>query len=194
MSHFLRIDAKTLIGGSNYAVNVWHYSADGGVTFGSDDAAKTTQANAAITQLKAFYTTLSAAGLYGAWTIGSAVVEYQTGDDPRYVVATPQTVSAGAGSVTAMAPTACLTLRTALAGKSFRGRKYIGPLYYAAMTGNLVATSMVTAINNATATLLAAPTGSQLVPCIYSPTLDVTNKITNGSTTQLLRTMRSRAS
>lgn len=194
VSHFLKINATCLLGGSNYAVNTWTYSGDGAQTFGVTDAEKTAQANAAITQLKAFYATLSAAGLFGTWVIGQSVVEYETGEDPAYVVATPQTQTAGAGSTGPLQPSAVITLRTALAGKSFRGRKYIGPLYLGALAANLVSTGFVTACNNAIATLIAAPTGSHLVPAIWSKTLDVTNKITSGSSSQQLRTMRSRAS
>lgn len=193
MSHFMLITAKSNFGGTNDCVNTWHYSADGSAIFGTTPSAKTAQANAAITQIRAFYNSLGAAGLWNAWTVGSAVIEYQTGQPPSYVTATPLTSTAGSGSVGVLQTAAVITWRTALAGKSYRGRSYIGPLFLSAYSMPLISTSFVTACNTAAATLIAAPGVGDLVPAVYSPTLDITTRITSGVSSQKCRTMRSRA-
>lgn len=192
-AHFLLITAKANFGGSNDAVNTWHYSADGSTIFGPDDASKTAQANEAIDQLKVFYTALNNPGLSNTWTIGSSVIEYQTGQPPRYVTATPQDSDLGSGAVSGLQLACCLSWRTALAGKSYRGRTFLGPLTAPAFAMPSIDPTFVGRVNTAAAALIAAPGVGDLVPAVYSPTLDITTRITSGLATTKCRTMRSRA-
>lgn len=193
-AHYLRIAAVASLGAGNTAVNTYHYSADGVGVFGLTAGAVVTQANNAITQLRTYYNALATAGLLFQWTIGAVVTEHQTGQPPQYVAATPLNSTLVGGTLAALQVAAVISWRTALAGKSFRGRSYIGPLRSTSFTYPDLANTIPTAFMAAANALIAAPSSADLVPAVYSPTLDQTTRITSSLCTQALRTMRSRAS
>lgn len=195
MSRFLRITAHWSLGGSNSAVNTWHFSADGaGIIFGPTQSDIENQADAAIQQLKTMYNAVAVAGLAGAWIIGDVVTEHQTGQPPKYVNATSATSTVSPGTLDAYQLAGVTSWKTGLAGRSYRGRTFWGPLKSSAFSKPDLSSGWVTSVNAATAAFLAAPTGGDLVPCVYSPTLDQTTAIVSGLTSTACRTMRSRAS
>jgi hypothetical protein len=194
MSHYLLITAEATLGAGNKAVNTFHYSADGaGKVFGPDQDSIVIQANHAIDQLKSFYQVLTVAFVRGDWTIGSVVTEHQTGQPVKYVAATPQTETGASGVAVPEQLAGCISWRTGLAGRSHRGRSYMGPLTQDALTADRMNSGWAGAVNSAAATLISAPSSSDLVLCVYSEVLDQTTAITQGTTTDLVRTMRSRA-
>jgi hypothetical protein len=194
VAHFLTITSSFAIATNNHAVNTFHYSADGSTLFGSSDAAKIGQANDAINQLQTFYNALSTAGILGSWRIGDVVVEHETGQPPRYVAATPKQSINTSGSNYAFQVAAVCSWRTAKAGRSYRGRSYIGPLRSTAMSGPDISSTFAAAVATAAAALIAAPGTGQLVPAVYSAKNDTTERITSALCTTACRTMRSRAS
>lgn len=193
MAHFLTITSSFAIATNNHAVNTFHYSADGSSVFGTTPSAVVTQANTAINQLQTFYTALCTAGLLGQWRIGDVVVEHQTGSPPAYVAATPKQSVATSGTNYAFQVAAVCSWRTALAGRSYRGRSFIGPLRSSALTGPDISSAFAAAVQAAATTLIAAPGVGDLVPAVYSALHDQTTRITSAICTQACRTMRSRA-
>lgn len=182
------------IGTGNNAVNTYHYSADGSSIFGGTPSAVVAQANTAISQLRTMYTALCTAGLVGTWTVGSVVTHHQTGQPTSYVAATPLNSTPTSGTITAYQLACVISWKTGLAGRSYRGRSFIGPLRSAATSMPFIAGAFVTAAQNAATALIAAPGVGDLVPAVYSSTLDQTHRITQAWTTDAMRTMRSRAS
>ena len=205
--HYLQITAVKDLGGGNLAVNTWHVAPDTAGWLGADTTAI---ANTFIGYLKTFYDAVNAAGVYGGQTIGGVVVEYEYGEDPKYVPATPQIATdTGTGALYPPQLAAVVSWRTALAGRSFRGRTYLGVLRSQAFGGNMLTSTFVSAVNTA-ATTLAGRVSSSFRFCVVSKTgtrwhktgdhtyassfhTGFTTQITSGSTTMTPRTLRSRA-
>jgi hypothetical protein len=197
MSHFMRITAQRELSPGNVAVNTFHFSADGaGLTWVGLD--KVSTANGLITKLKNFYTALGTAGLAGQWEIGTVVTEHETGQDTRFIGATPQSSTPSSGSETFWAVAAVIQWKTGLAGKSNRGRSYIGPLKNSATSAPGINTGTYFGLATAAQEYLDG-TFSTLAPCVYSPTREAagqpsTTLITLAACPSRIATLRTRAS
>ena len=205
--HYLQITAQKDLGGGNLAVNTFHVAPSDAGWIGTD---RTTVANLFIGYLKTFYDAVNAAGVYGGQTIGSTVIEYEYGEDPKYVACTPQIATdTGTGALYPPQLAAVVSWRTALAGRSFRGRTYLGVLRSQAFGGNILTTTFASAVNTAATTLAGRASGSFRF-CVVSKTgtrwhktgdhtyassfhTGFTTPITSGSTSTTPRTLRSRA-
>jgi hypothetical protein len=149
---FLAVTSQTVDGVGQRGTNIWHCDVL------SNNAAAAT---AFITALKNFYT--SCGPLFGtstATTIGTQVVTVE--DPPVIVPATPQ-VANGTVSSTIATPAqlaAVASWRTALAGRSFRGRTYLGPLVQGALNGQSLSSTANNAIGTASLNLITASDAS----------------------------------
>lgn len=205
--HYLQITASKDMGGGNLAVNVWHVAPSAAGWTGADT---TVVANEWIGYIKTFYDSCAAAGLWGGQTIGATVIEYEHNEVPKYVPATAQTATdTGTGAIQPLQLAAVVSWRTALAGRSFRGRTYLGPLKATAMSTGTLAGTFVNAVNTAAGVLIAHTSGTFKLHVVsksglhwhktgdhtYSSTsyTGTSTPITSGSTTASIRTMRSRA-
>jgi hypothetical protein len=205
--HYLQITSSRDMGGGNLAVNVWHVAPDAGGWVGADTTAI---ANAFIGYIKAFLDTVNAAGVWGGQVIGGTVIEYEYGVAPKYVPATAQVATdTGVGSIQPLQLAAVVSWRTALAGRSYRGRTFLGPLKADGVSGSTLSGGLVSAINTAATTYAGRQSGA-MKPVVMSKSgthwhktgdhtyssafhAGFTTPITSGSTTAAVRTMRSRA-
>jgi hypothetical protein len=203
MSHFIRITAHWNLGPGNNAVNTFHFSADGVGTFTGLD--RVAESNRIIGHLKTMYNSWATGGLAGAWTIGDVVTEHDGTNPPTYIAATPQTSTVVAGSLAAYQLACVVSWRTALAGRSYRGRTYVGPLKTSAFAFPDLASTTATQLASAANTMISnvnSVTG--LVCCVWAPSAnrDPITHVPAGQTTKIVsalssvacRTMRSRAS
>lgn len=180
MAGVLRIPCQFTAAGRRPSYNIWH-------CFTTDST--TADAQLAVDALDAFYT--SCAALYNSTTtivIGTQVVEI-TANPPVIKAITPGSVTGTGG--TAQAPyqlANVVSLRTPVAGRSYRGRVYLGPISDTALNGAIISGALVTSIQNAANTLVA--TGR---PVVWSEKLQnytvVTSAIVNGA----VETQRRRA-
>lgn len=205
--HYLQITSSRDMGGGNLAVNVWHWAPGTGGWTGVDTTAT---ANTIIGYIKSFLDACNAQGIWGGQVIGATVIEYEFNEAPKYVPATAQVATdTGTGAIQPLQLAACVSWRTALAGRSYRGRTFLGPLRLSAITGSTLTGTFVSAVNTA-ATTYAGRTAGTFRPVVmsktgtiwhktgdheYSPSFHTgfTTAITSGSTTAAVRTMRSRA-
>lgn len=205
--HFLQITSSKDMGGGNLAVNVWHVAPGTGGWVGIDTTAV---ANAFIGYIKAYLDPINAQGVWGGQVIGQSVIEYEYGEAPKYVPATAQTATdTGTGAIQPLQLAAVCSWRTALAGRSYRGRTFLGPLKATAVVAGTLSGTLVAAINTA-ATAYAARASSGFKPVVvsksglhwhktgdhtYSSSFHngFTTPITSGSASASIRTMRSRA-
>lgn len=135
---------------SGKAINIFH------VTAGSASTLPLGTINGILTDIKAFYTP-AATYMTTNWTIGSRVLEYLPGGTaPVIIGATPQ-VQVMSGS-NAMPPqlAAVVSWRTPLAGPSFRGRTFLGPLNNTAFSAASLSGAFTAAMNTAASTLITA--------------------------------------
>jgi hypothetical protein len=190
--HFLQITAKRDLGGGNTAVNTYAFHPDSGSVWSGTN--RTTVANLLIGHLKTFYTALGAGGMSGAYDIGTVVLEYDGTNPPVYVPTTPQTSTVTASTTIANQLAAVCTWRTAIAGRRFRGRSYIGPLTIGVVSSAAISSTFVNAANTAVTTLLSNIAGTTFDLCVASHANDSSESVTSGVFTSAVRTMRSRAS
>jgi hypothetical protein len=205
--HYLQITANRDMGGGNQCVNVFHVAPSSGGWIGTDTTAI---ANYFIGRLQTFYTSCGTAGLAGGQTIGQTVIEYEYNEAPKYVPATA--VSVGASTGGAFQPlqlAAVVSWRTALAGRAYRGRSFLGPLTASAVSGSALAAGFVSGVNAAATVLVASASGTFKFVVVSKSGLHwhktgdhtyasafhtgFTTPITSGSTGNAIRTMRSRA-
>lgn len=148
------------------AYNVMHGTVAGGFT-----------ATAAVAE--AIFTALKAAGGWTSWRarvnsgISLAGVDLRDMRTPNQpVVASSSAASAGTGAATALPPgdALCVTLRTANAGRSFRGRVYLPGLDSAALAaGGVAAAGTVTDSAAFITAVQAALTASSVTLAIAQP-------------------------
>lgn len=205
--HYLQIPYLNDMGGGNTIVNTFHVAPDAGGWAGADTTAI---ANYWIGRLKTFYDACVTAGLRGGGTIGGTVIEYEYQEAPKYVPATAQSVASGSGgTLQALQLACCVSWRTALAGRRYRGRTYLGPLTTTAVSMPALAASFVSGVNAAATTLIAGASGSFKLAVMSKSGLfwiktgdheyssgnrdGFTTHITSGSASNAIRTMRSRA-
>lgn len=117
---------------------------------------------AAVTDIAAFYTAIKSLYPSGVTiTIGTSC----EGLVPPILVfpVTPVSVTAAVGGGVA-APQVCMiaTWRTALAGRAYRGRTYIGPLQASVVNGASPPSTWVTTLQGAVTGLLAAAASSSM--------------------------------
>ncbi len=189
--HTLQITASSTIGAGNTAVNTYHFHPDSGNVWAGTN--RVTVANQLITALKNMYTSWGTAGLINAYTIGGVVIEYERGQAPIYVGATPQTSTGANGVAVPYQVAAVCTWRTALAGKSYRGRSYVGPALLTSCGGQAWTSAYITALNAAVGTFLTAVAATPFDLCIASEVQNSSESVITGSFSNALRTMRSRA-
>jgi hypothetical protein len=189
--HTLLITAKQDLGGGNTAVNTYHFHPDSGSAWAGSD--RVAAANSLIGHLKTFYTALGTHGLSGAFTIGSVVLELERDEPPIYIGATPQTSTASYGPLVPYQCAMVVTWRTALAGKSYRGRSYLGPMLNSARADTQWIGSNVSQVNADVAAFLANVAGTAWDLCIASEVKNSSESVITGGATTAIRTMRSRA-
>ncbi len=171
------------------AANIFHVSNDVPLS----DANVTSILN----HLKTFYTAVGTY-VYGAFSIGPRVLEYTpSGIAPRIVpvAAVGQTNVSSTPQPPQLA--AVMSWRTALAGRSFRGRTFLGPLNLAALSSGALVGAFYSAANTAAATLITnvkTVTTAGYGLCVHSDHLALDTLITSGNMDPKVDTLRSRAS
>jgi len=204
-------DARTAIAGLNTAVNVLHVQTTGGLSIA--------ETNSILAPFKAFWDALASYRETGSTTlIGSRVlisdqsnwtkpvgkpgapgyVGGKWSPPPTILGATALSSTAGTGGGTIPPQLASVvSWRTATAGRTGRGRTYIGKLGSNAMTAGNVTAAFAAAASGAAATLISAvsaltPASGPVKFCVWSPTLGVSREILTGSMDTTFDTMRSR--
>jgi len=163
---------------------------------GNDVLLTDAQVNTILGHIKTWYTAFSTY-VYGSFTIGSRVLEFRPGVvAPRIVLATPAAQSSAISTPQPPQLAAVMSWRTALAGKSFRGRTFLGPLNIAALSSGTLAAAFTGTANTASTTLISAVKGVTnpawgLV--VHSDHMSEDTPITNGVMDARVDTMRSRA-
>lgn len=207
----IRFDARSTISGLNAAVNTWHVGTAGVPT--------TAEANAVLAPFKTFYDNIAVFRPTGATTsIGTRVLYFELAwwtkpvgkpgtpgyvkgffnNPPLIVPATALTSTAGTGGGQSVPQLASVvSWKTNRAGRSYRGRTYLGPPGSTPVSGNQIAGASVTAINNAAAALpgaVAAVTvqGSGAALVVFSATKGSYDSVISGSSDAIWDTMRSR--
>jgi hypothetical protein len=118
--------------------------------------------------------------------------------EPVIVACTPVTATTGTGG-TDIPPqlASVVSWRTAISGRSGRGRTYLGMLGSAAMQQSIVAGAFVTAANTAAANLISGIKALSILGAppnlgVWSPTKGVIREVLSGSMDATFDTMRSR--
>ena len=189
--HTLQITAKRDLGGGNTVVNTYHFHPDSGNVWTGTNLV--TLGNTLIGHLKTYYNALGVAGLAGGYDIGTVVLEYQTGQPPKYIGCTAQSSTGAAGGTVPYQCAAVATWRTALAGKSYRGRSFMGPIISTAQNGQAWNSTNVGQWNTALGTFLTNVGSTMFDLCVASITKDSSESVITGAFTGAMRTMRSRA-
>lgn len=180
MVYTIRIPVKIVAAGRRPAYNIWH-------VFNGSDTLATAQAG--VDALRDFYTSIAA--LYNSTTaisMGENVVEVD--HTPPVIYATTVRSLTGTGGTT-QAPyqlANVATLRTLFAGRSYRGRVYLGPMSDTAHTGAILSGTLNTTINTALATLIGATNIR-----VYSEKLHVSTAVTSATSNTTIETQRRRA-
>lgn len=207
----LLFDSRSTIAGTNQVVNTFHVGCASQPTI--------TEANAVIAAVNAFYngftayrvnSTNSITGsrvLYAvesAWqkptfdANGNVLTKGKWTTEPVILGVTPTTSATGTGGAqTPPQLASVISWRTAVSGRSGRGRTYLGNLGASAQNGAFVAGAAATAINTAAATLLTAIAGvaGAAGPYnlgVWSPTKGRIQPILSGVSDNTFDTMRSR--
>lgn len=180
MAQTIRIPVKVIAAGRRPAYNIWHML---------NTADTLADAQSCVDALRDFYTSIAA--FYNSTTsisMGENVVE--VGTTPPVVYATLVRSLVGTGG-TAQAPyqlaNVC-SLRTGFAGRSYRGRIYLGPMSDTALNGAVLNGALVTTINTALATLIAAEDVR-----VYSEKVPVSTPVTSATNNGNVETQRRRA-
>lgn len=180
MAGILRIPVKVTAAGRRPAYNIWHMFSP---------ASTLADAQTAVDLLRDFYTSIAA--LFNSTTaieIGANVVRIT--DVPPVILPVTIRNLVGTGGTT-QAPyqlANVISLRTPLAGRSFRGRIYLGPISDSAMTGAIIGGALNTTMQTAAATLVA----SNLVT-VWSEKLQNHTIVTSALTNTAVETQRRRA-
>lgn len=165
----------------------------------SNQVLTTAELNAGITRITAFYTA-HASFLTSTcfWTAGTRVLELDMEDPsapPVIKGTTAGTTVAGTGGVQTINQAAiCIAWRTAIAGRSYRGRTFMGVLAATAVAGGTMSGgltgSVIAAGNNLITTLAALATPLHLV--VYSRKVPACPPITSCYTDAVPDVLRSR--
>lgn len=163
---------------------------------GSDAVVSDANVALILGDLNTFYTAITT-HVYGTYSIGSRILEYQPTGPPRIVSVAAVGRTNNAASPLPAQLALCVNWRTALAGRSYRGRTFLGPLNGAAnSTSGGVTGAAITAVNNACAALITAvkprTTGSHGL-IVHSDQVPTDTDITLGTTDTRMDTMRTRS-
>jgi hypothetical protein len=172
--------------GSGPHYNIFHIDSS------SDTAGSST---AAVSAIKDFYTTLKPYyRSVSTMTVGYKVID-RTAVPWSFVAVTPLSViGTGVGGPIAPQLAGVVTWRTALVGKSYRGRSFLGPFDASASGGNLWLAACGAAMLAAANALVAASNAAATWKLsIYSHKHNTLAHVTSAATSQNMRTMRSRA-
>lgn len=185
MSGVLRIQATISGGIPRTAYNLWH--ADVGDPAGSDP-------QTVVDALRDFYTS--------AATLFPSTVTIQIGTSVTQIDATPPVIlgptirtvaGTGTGGASAAQLAEVVSWRTPFAGKSFRGRTYLGPIAVSALTGGILSTPVTTAVQNAANALIAASNAAANWSLVVRSTkLNVSTVVTSGVANSKVETQRRR--
>lgn len=170
---------------SSAAVNVWSYQVPGG-------AVSTTQANEAIQQVDAFFEAIKVYLAPATWTHGARVTTLGI-LPPTLIAATALTTVTTGTTQAPRQAAATFTMNTQFLGKSYRGRKYIGPLSNGALssTGDVLDPTFVAALQtNINPFLTPTAAGAQLA--VFSEKLNVGQAVTGIIARSPIRTQRRR--
>jgi hypothetical protein len=148
---------------------------------------------AAVTDLTAFYNAIKSLYPSGITiTVGSSC-EGLVPPVPIFPV-TPSTVTSGVGNAVA-APQVCMigTWRTALAGRAYRGRTYIGPLQASVVNGATPSSTWITTLQGAMTALLAAAASASVYDlAVYSRKNNTLDPVQSGVARGYFGTQRRR--
>jgi hypothetical protein len=170
----------------------------GANVFNVASSAALTDANltSILAHLKTFYT---AVGSYvpGVFTIGSRILEFTPGA-PAPTIRTVASASQTNASSSPLPGQLCSVVawRTALAGKSYRGRTFLGPLNAAALTGTAISGAFIAAANAAAAALITnvrAVTDPAWGLVVHSDAIPTDTPVTSGLMDGRPDTLRSRS-
>lgn len=185
-----RITCEATGGGiSGKAVNIYH------VTSGTTATLSDTQLANVLTDLKLIYT---AFGTYTSvtWTVGSRILELLPDGSPpviRNIV--PLNQAGGVGTVQPPQLAAVISWKTPLAGPSFRGRTFLGPLTSTAITAGGLNSAFLSAMQPAAVAVIsnmpAHANGGGL--CVRSTTKELDTLITSSAINSKVDTLRKRA-
>jgi len=167
------------------AINVWHANvadAEGG------------DSQTVVDAIRDFYTT--AASIFPTsvtMTIGQAVTLI-TSVPPIIIGITPRVVAGtGTGGASAAQLAEVVSWRTPFAGRSFRGRTYLGPIAVSALTGGILSTPVVTACQNAANAYVAASNSAAAWDAkVWSEKLQSSSQITSAVANSKVETQRRR--
>jgi len=208
----LMFDSRGVIAGNNLCVNTWHVWSSGipilaemnsllGVVKTFHDATAPYRKNAAgpVIGTRVIYFQ------EGWWTKpvkdanGNVTAKGFFNTEPTIVAATPVTSVVGTGGVDIPPQLASVvSWRTATAGRSGRGRTYLGMLGTASMTASNISSAFQTALNTAAGNLISqvkalSLQGQPPYLGVWSPTRGVIREVLSGSMDATFDTMRSRA-
>lgn len=182
-----RIFVENAVQVSGKSLNVWNVGSDAVIS----------DANIALIlgDLKTFYTAL-ATYVCGTFSIGSRILEFAAAGGPPRIVAVAAVAQTNAVATPLPGQLAlCLSWRTALAGKRYRGRTFLGPLNVAVNASGAVVAGAITAVNNAAAVLVPAvkprTTGAWGL-VVHSAAVPTDTPITLGTIDTRMDTVRSR--
>lgn len=166
---------------------------------GAGAVATVADLNAGIGAIRTFYNSLTSLKCNSdAWIPGAKVTEFDPanpGTPGTIMGTTPGAVVTGIGGVqTINQAAACISWRTATAGRSYRGRTFIGVLAASAVAGGVFTSGQVGTFTNAANALLANLTAlaTPLGLVVYSPKLLGWTLITSGATDAIPDVLRSR--
>lgn len=164
---------------SGKAANIWHMRP-------ASDALADVQA--AVDEIQTFYSSL--ASRYNTSTviaIGGRVLRIDV--DPQPIIPVTQRTVTGtdAGGTTPPQLANVVSWRTTLAGKSYRGRTYLGPFASSQLSGNQWTSGLATQISTSALALIA---GGHLV--VWSEKLQTATTVTLSMVDAHCETMRSR--
>lgn len=183
-----RVIVENSVGVSGKSLNVFNV--------GSDALVSDANVTLMLGDLKTFYTAI-ATYVYGTYSIGARVLEYQAaGGPPRIVTVAPVAQVSAASASLPPQLSVVVAWRTALAGKSYRGRTFLGPLNGAAQAGGAVTAAAQTAVNTAAANLitnLKPRTTGSVGLVVHSDHANVDTPVVVGATDLRMDTMRSRS-
>lgn len=169
-----RVNVVWALSGQEYAVNVLHYNIGGAIGIGAGTA----------TALAAAIDTAFSASNLDGWLDSSVelarvgVRDLRVANQPEYN-APLSTFGTLSGDILPLQTSLCITLRTALAGKSYRGRTYITGFGEGANTsvGTCDAVAATAAVDFMTDLMSLTVLGNTWTLGVMSPTLGEINDV-----------------
>jgi hypothetical protein len=133
---------------------------------------------------------------YGTWSIGQRVLEFRPGVAlPRIVAAAPVVQALGQSTILPTQLAAVVSWRTAFAGKSYRGRTFLGPFNNTVLSANNLHPTFVTNMSTAATNLIAnikLVTNPAWGLVVHSDKLSEDTPVTTAAIDSRVDTLRSR--